>query len=679
MKPRLLFLNRSYWPDTEATGQLLTVLCEGLTDQFEVHVLAGQPNVASTEEGWQETDERNGVTIHRVKHTTLSKRNMFQKGINFLSFVHACQKRIGSLPRPDVVVFETDPFLLPFVADRFRRSSGCSMVGYLQDIYPDVAVALEKISDNLAIRKLRNSLFDIYRRCSRMVVLSKDMKQLLLEGDIPDEKVSIIPNWADTQQIVPVETDNRFRRKFGLDNKFVAMYSGNLGLTQRLEEFVEAAAILQDDTEIQFVFVGQGARKRELQQQAESLNLSNILFCDYQPLDELSHSLSAAQLHLVPLTADLSRCLMPSKLYGILAAGRPFLTNAPENSELFEITKSHGVGFAVKAGSPSKIAETIRAAKNDPIALRDMGHRARRLAEEQYTKTLSVAAFAKALSEVVRETSKSAVLMTRKSTVRRSFLERLTGRVVLRRHLPAAFGSRSFYVTPDSQLVFTKGILAGSEALTRIASDFVVDGDCVWDIGGKDGVFSMLAAHRTGHTGTVVCVVPDPSQASLIQHSAGHQDNRDRTINVLCAAVSATPGIVRFSVTPRGPRSVTQGDVHNSTRSGGSQSSDFSVSTTLDSMLAVLPPPTLIRIAMGNTNAHVLEGGRHLLKAHRPRVYLEVSRTQASGVAEMLGSLGYDLYDGDLPMSGQQGHQHCPYHTLAIPSERPQSQLAAAA
>lgn len=399
-KPRILFLNRSYWPDTEATGQLLTALCEGLADQFDVHVLAGQPNVSSTKSDWQKTDQRNGVTIHRVRHTTLSKRTMLLKGINFLSFVAACRKQVRLLPQPDVVVFETDPFLLPFVADRFRRRSNCHMVGYLQDVYPDVAVALGKVSNNRVIRKLRTKLFEIYRRCSRMVVLSKDMKQLLLDGDIAEENTAIIPNWADTQQIVPIETGNQFREKFGLQNKFVAMYSGNLGLTQRLEEFVEAAAILQDDPEIQFVFVGQGARKPNLQAQADALGLKNILFCDYQPLEQLSHSLSAADLHLVPLTAELSRCLMPSKLYGILAAGRPFLTNAPENSELFEITRTHNVGFTVQAGSASEIAAAIRSAKNNRDLLQQMGRRARCLAEQQYTKAHSVAAFAKLLTDV---------------------------------------------------------------------------------------------------------------------------------------------------------------------------------------------------------------------------------------------------------------------------------------
>ncbi|MDG2128898.1 MAG: glycosyltransferase family 4 protein [Fuerstiella sp.] len=403
-RPRILFLNRSYWPDTEATGQLLTALCEGLTDEFDVHVLAGQPNVCLTDSEWGEASERNGVTIHRVRHTTFSKKNMLGKAVNYLSFVQACRKQIPTLPQPDVVVFETDPFLLPFVADGFRRHSGCSLVGYLQDVYPDVAVALGKVKNNWGIRKLRSSLFNIYRRCQRMVVLSSDMKELLLDSDLAEDDIAIIPNWADTQKITPVETGNRFRQQFGLNDKFIVMYSGNIGLTQRLEDFVQAAAILKDDPQIQFVFVGQGARRNDLQHQVDSLGLSNVMFCDYQPLEELSHSLGAGDLHLVPLTAELSRCLMPSKLYGILAAGRPFLTNAPRSSELYQVTKSHDVGFTVEAGSPAAIAQAVRAARSDRASLRSMGRRARYVAEEQYSKTKSVDAFALTLREVVQET-----------------------------------------------------------------------------------------------------------------------------------------------------------------------------------------------------------------------------------------------------------------------------------
>jgi colanic acid biosynthesis glycosyl transferase WcaI len=398
-KPRVLFLNRSYWPDSEATGQLLTALCEGLADQFDVHVLAGQPNANASGNEWANVSTRNRVTIHRVKHTTFPKSNMALKAVNFLSFIRACRRQVLSLPTPDIVVFETDPFLLPFVADKLQRGTGCRMIGYLQDIYPDVAVALKKVSNSWLIRRLRKKMFSIYHRCDAIVVLSDDMKSVLLNDGIAEQKVRIVPNWADTDSIHPVDLDNKFIEEHGLQNKFVAMYSGNLGLTQRLEEFVEAAEHLKGEPEIQFVFVGQGARRKNLEEQVSSLGLTNVMFLDYQPLDQLSHSLSAADLHLVPLTQELAHCLMPSKLYGILAVGRPYLTNAPETSELHRITVKEQVGIAVEAGDSKKIAAAISKALRDRESLAAMGCRGRRLAEQLYTKTRAIGAFSKLLTE----------------------------------------------------------------------------------------------------------------------------------------------------------------------------------------------------------------------------------------------------------------------------------------
>jgi len=401
-KPRILFLNRSYWPDSEATGQLLTELCESLASDFDVHVLAGQPNAVS-EDNWQDTPVRNGVTIHRVSHTVLSKSNMLLKGVNFVSFAMACRRQILSLPLPDVVVFETDPFLLPFVADRLHRQSGVPMIGYLQDIYPDVAVALGKVKNSWFVRKLRRKMFDIYERCERMVVLSDDMKQLLVDGTIDTCRIEIIPNWVDTDQIRPIpREENVFLRKEQLNEKFVVMYSGNLGLTQRLEEFIEAAALLRGESDIEFVFIGRGAMKARLQKRAESLELRNLRFLDYQPKEELAHSLSAGDLHLVPLTRELSQCLMPSKLYGILAAGRPYLTNAPRESELYRITVEHQVGFTCEASSPQAVADCILEAASGSQPLAATGARARALAITTYTRSRSIDQFCDLLAQQTR-------------------------------------------------------------------------------------------------------------------------------------------------------------------------------------------------------------------------------------------------------------------------------------
>ncbi|MDA1232860.1 MAG: glycosyltransferase family 4 protein [Planctomycetota bacterium] len=402
--PSVLFLNRSYWPDAEATGQLLTSLCEGLTTDFEVSVLAGRPNAVvdqSDRQDWRSATERNGVRIHRVGHTTFPKQSLVGKGLNFLSFARASHDSLQKIAAPDVVVFETDPFLLAFTANRLQKRTNCRMVGYLQDIYPDVAVALGKVRNSWLIRRLRNSLFEIYRRCDRMVVLSQDMAELLTEAGIPSNRISIVPNWADTQSITPVSGENRFRLDHQLGNRFIAMYSGNLGQTQRLEEFLQAAELLKDRNEILFCFVGRGSEERQLRRQVQTSGLANVRFFDYQPQSDLVHSLTAADLHLVPLTKALSRCLMPSKLYGILAAGRPYLTNAPCGSELHAISTSHKVGLTVEPGSVRGIADHIRWAADHPSELAVMGRNARRLAESEYTQNHSITKFREVLQQVL--------------------------------------------------------------------------------------------------------------------------------------------------------------------------------------------------------------------------------------------------------------------------------------
>jgi glycosyltransferase involved in cell wall biosynthesis len=227
------------------------------------------------------------------------------------------------------------------------------------------------------------------------------MADLLTDGGVAAKRISIVPNWADTQRIAPIKGVSRFREQHQLQEHFLAMYSGNLGLTQRLEEFVQAAALLKCRPDILFCLVGRGSQERSLRELVDAHGLTNVRFLDYQPQDELTHSLTAADLHLVPLTKDLSRCLMPSKLYGILAAGRPYLTNAPDGSELHTITTKHIVGLTVEPGSVRAIADRILWAADHPAELEAMGRNARQLAESEYSKLHSITKFRTVLQQVL--------------------------------------------------------------------------------------------------------------------------------------------------------------------------------------------------------------------------------------------------------------------------------------
>lgn len=398
-------MNRSYWPDMEATGQLLTQLCEALADEFQVEVIAGQPNSVSadTPADWKQRTVHNGVRIHRLRHLQLPKRNLLLRMANYLSFQWSVRRMLKRIGRPEVLVFETDPFTLAKEAGRLMNRQPIRVVGYLQDIHPDVGVALGKVQESSFVRTLRRDLFDVYHRCERMVVLSEDMRQLLLDDGLAEQRVHVIPNWADVQRIRPLEGPNAFRQKHGLADKFVVMYSGNFGMTQRLDHFVQAAALLADDPRIHFVFVGRGSLEQALKQQVQQLGLQNVTITGYQPLSTLNVSLNAADLHLVPLTAQLTRCLMPSKLYGILAAGRPLLTNAPAESELHRLTVQNQVGLVVQPQQIDQIGQKIRWAVDHPDQLRQMGRKARELALRQFTFEHSLQKFRQMLHSVLSD------------------------------------------------------------------------------------------------------------------------------------------------------------------------------------------------------------------------------------------------------------------------------------
>jgi GDP-L-fucose synthase len=410
-KPRVLFLNRSYWPDAEATGQLLTELCEDLADDFDITVVAGQPNqnpAGIDYKAWG-AEQHRGVTIRRVPHLTLGKRSFIGRGLSMLTYFVGAAVVALLAPRPQVVVVETDPFLLPLLGRVLQWRHGCRLVVYLQDIYPDVAIAVGKVRDGRFTRLLRRALFGVYKRADRVIVLGEDMRSVLSEGGVPEERLTSLPNWVDTTRIVPVRKENVFREREELADKFVVMYSGNMGLCQNLDEILETAELLQDRSDIEVVMIGGGASRARLEETARAKQLTNVRFRPYQPLAELAHSLSAADVHLVPLDPRVTGCLVPSKLYGILAAGVPALVIADDRSEASRVVAESGTGRVIPPGHPARLARAIRWFADHEVERQAMGERARRLAEQEYDRRCSTGRFGGYLQAVLAGSDRVAV------------------------------------------------------------------------------------------------------------------------------------------------------------------------------------------------------------------------------------------------------------------------------
>ena len=397
MGTRVLFINRSYWPDAEATGQLLTELCEGLANSLEVEVLCGQPNANPRGEAFKGRgyESKNGVGIHRIGHFVFDKhRSLFHRAANLLSFLVIAVVKSVFIKRPDVVVVETDPFMLPVLGRFLKFWKRSKLVVYLQDIYPDVAVAVKKVKPGLITKTVRFLLFGAYKRADRIIVLSNDMKRRLVEQGVEPKKITIIPNWIDTKVVYPIKgPGNQFRIEHALEGKFVVMHSGNMGLTQRLEQLIEVADRLCDREDICFLLVGGGAAKVGLEEMIVQRSLTNIKTVPYQPRSKLAESLSAADLHVISMHPDITGCLMPSKMYGILASGTPILAIVPEETDVAEAVANESVGFAVTPGDLAGIERQIVWCASHKEGFAEMESRARALAETTYDRQVVIDRF----------------------------------------------------------------------------------------------------------------------------------------------------------------------------------------------------------------------------------------------------------------------------------------------
>jgi putative colanic acid biosynthesis glycosyltransferase WcaI len=395
---RLLFLNRSFWPDLEATGQLLTELCVDLSQQHEVWVVAGPSYHVQTEQrGLWQRDALGAVQIIRTWGTRLPKRRLANRLLNLGSYYALAAGAALRLPRPDVVVAETDPPLLGALAALLRARWRCAFVYYCQDIYPDVAAATGGLRSHTLLALLARANQYAYRRADRIVVLGDDMRGRLLRKGVVADKVAVVPNWVDCDVVRPLAS-NPFRAQFG--DHFVVMYSGNLGLSQQLDTILDAAQQLRDDARILFVLIGEGASKAPLEARARRDGLHNVRFLPYQPKERLAESLGAADLHLVPLHAGLAGCLVPSKVYGILAAGRPFVALMENDAEVATMARTQRVGFVSPPGDAGALVGVVRDALAQPAELDAMGKRARMLAEREFHRPILTRRFADLLRDL---------------------------------------------------------------------------------------------------------------------------------------------------------------------------------------------------------------------------------------------------------------------------------------
>ncbi|MGH9348008.1 MAG: glycosyltransferase family 4 protein [Vicinamibacterales bacterium] len=397
---RVCFFNRSYWPDFGATGQLLTELAEDLVARHgcEVTVVTGYPLRGADDVPAREV--RHGVEIVRAAGTTLSTRRFTGRATNYLTYFASASAKGLRVPAPDVVVSLTDPPIVGLAALVAARRHGARFVFLCQDIFPEVAALVEDFHSRGVNKGLELVNRFLVGQADAIIALGDTMKRRLVEGKGADPgRVTVIHNWADCAALAPGPKDNPFARAHGLHDRFVVMHAGNIGLSQNLEVLVDAAERLRAHDGIRFVLVGDGSRRAALEARARERALHNVMFVPYQPREAMSSAYATADLFLVSLKPGLAGYIVPSKLYGILAAGRPYVAAVEEACEVADITGRHACGFLVRPGDAGALASRILDVyRNAPLAA-ELGRRAR-AAARGFDRHRQTAAYAALLRQV---------------------------------------------------------------------------------------------------------------------------------------------------------------------------------------------------------------------------------------------------------------------------------------
>jgi colanic acid biosynthesis glycosyl transferase WcaI len=393
-RPRLLVLNQYYWPGVEATGNLLTELCEALATDHDVTVITGAARSVPRRE------VRNGVRIVRVRSTTYDRSHLLPRAANYVTYVLGLMWRGMVAKRPDVVLCMTDPPFIGSVARLMAARFRARLLIVMQDVFPEIAVRLGRLQNPIVVRLLRLLIDSSLRSADRVVVIGETMKRRVEAKGVSPERVRVIPNWSDASTVVPARHDNDWARRHKLAKRFVVMHSGNIGHAQNLDALVRAATLMRDLEDLAVVIIGAGARRSELVALARVLQADKVEFMPYQERSLLSQSLSAADVHVVGLARELAGYVVPSRVYGILAAGRPVIAAADAESETAQLVTDVGCGVVVPPGNPFALAVAIRAAHDGEYDLAEMGRRARAFAEHNSDRSIAVERYRGVLREL---------------------------------------------------------------------------------------------------------------------------------------------------------------------------------------------------------------------------------------------------------------------------------------
>jgi colanic acid biosynthesis glycosyl transferase WcaI len=399
---RILLLNLYYPPDTSATAKMAQAVANALSSAHEVTVVCGRPSYEPTERrGWRlwRTETTGGslraakVKIIRVGSTDYSRTEMRRRVLTYLTYVTLTLPMSLFVPC-DVVLGMTDPPFQGILAAFVALLKGKPLVYNVRDLYPDMALGGSIVEPGLLTKVWEVLHRWALRRSTRVVVLGEDMRERILAKGVKADRVIVVRDGADICEAEPV-LDLEVVRAIRGDFRFVLLHGGNMGFYGAWGTLVAAARKLADEG-IGLVFVGDGAQRGQIE--AAAAGCTNVRFLPFFPASKISSVLAAPDAHVVTIKRGLEGVIVPSKMYGILVAGKPIVAVAPEDTDVAKIGEERGFAVSADPDDATRVADVIRQVSGNAETLRRMGEAARAAAPD-YDRTSELRKFVQIIEE----------------------------------------------------------------------------------------------------------------------------------------------------------------------------------------------------------------------------------------------------------------------------------------
>jgi glycosyltransferase involved in cell wall biosynthesis len=399
----ILVLNEYYPPDTSATAKMAAQVAEKLAERHDVTVVAGRPSY-DPEPGHHypfallHRTTHNKVAVECVGSTIYSRHQMRQRVTNYLSYLALAVPRALAL-NPDVILAMTDPPVAGLAGAFIARLAGKPFVYNIRDLYPDMATGGDIVRPSRWVDRWERMHRRALKQAARVIVLGDDMRQRILTKGVAAERVVVVRDGASAADPAASPTPNdRIVQEIRCGFPFVALHAGNLGFYGAWDTLLKSAEILRNEN-AGLVFIGDGANRAALEASVPAG--SNVRFLPFRPFEQIPHVMMAGDVHVVTVKRGLEGIVVPSKLYSILAAGRPVLAVAAAQSDAARIVVESGCGLAADPDDPAAVAAAIRELRRDPARLADMGRRARETAAK-YARVTELERFAVIIEDAAR-------------------------------------------------------------------------------------------------------------------------------------------------------------------------------------------------------------------------------------------------------------------------------------